>query len=158
MAGRVFVPRSQPASHPVQDMYLVSRIYPQFKVKHGTDEDIHRIKDSLSSEDLDFGTPLEELISPELLRQLRESREDEERNVARKKEEDRVRENERREMMMLECEKTLKDVWIDLGALVLHDKTRKCSPSYFQSALASMHNAMREIKGINEVNAGYRRQ
>lgn len=141
---------------PCKHMYLVARVYPQFKVKHGTDQDINRVEDSVP--EFDFGTPLEELISPELLRQLRESREEEERNIARKKEEDRVRENERREAVMLECENTLKNIWIDLGSLVLHDKSRKCSPSYFQSALASMHNAMRDIHGINEVKAGHRCQ
>ena len=104
-----------------------------------------------------MGTPLEELLSHGLL-QLQESREEEERGIARMKEEDRVRENERRERMMLECEKTLKNVWMELGVLVLHDTTRKCSPFYFQSALASMHNALREIKGINEVKAGHRCQ
>jgi len=142
---------------PCKHMYLVSRIYPQFRVKYGTDGDINRIGDSLSNDELDLGTPLEELLSHGLL-QLQESREEEERGIARMKEEDRVRENERRERMMLECEKTLKNVWMELGVLVLHDTTRKCSPFYFQSALASMHNALREIKGINEVKAGHRCQ
>ncbi|KAF8905863.1 hypothetical protein BGZ58_006372, partial [Dissophora ornata] len=94
---------------PCKHMYLVSRIYPQFKVKHGTDEDINRSGDQLSNKEFDFGTPLEELISPGLLQQLQESREEEELIIARKKEEDRIRENNRREMMMLECEKTLKN-------------------------------------------------
>jgi len=158
MAGRVFVPRSQPASHPVQAHVPGLKDLSSIQVKYGTDEDINRIGDSLSNSELYLGTPLEELLSHGLLRQLQESREEEERSIVRRKEEDRIRENERREMMMLECEKTLKNIWIDLGILVLHDKTRKCSPSYFQSALASMHNAIREIKGINEVKAGHRHQ
>ncbi|KAF9189314.1 hypothetical protein BGZ51_009708 [Haplosporangium sp. Z 767] len=66
---------------PCKHMFLVAMIYPMFSIKFGEDS---IVQDGENNDENDFGPPMEDLISPKLLQQLKAARakEEEERMEA----------------------------------------------------------------------------
>ncbi|KAF9920166.1 hypothetical protein FBU30_010047 [Linnemannia zychae] len=153
-------PDNQQQKITCKHMFLVSRIHPQFKVRfvnnvtHLDEPAVEEVAD-----ENDIGQPLEELLHPNLVRQLQEMREAEQQRLLiiqrQENEERKRRREEEKAKTMRECEESIKRSWVKLGKVICSGKARKCTETYFVSACTTLQQAARDIEGIDKVKPGY---
>jgi len=156
-------PDNQQQQITCKHMFLVSRVHPQLQVRfvNNITDLVETVDEETVNED-DFGPPIEDFLSPNLVEQLLAAREDEEQRLqTMQREEDREKRRQREEQkaqVMRECEESFRKAWMELGTVLHNGKARKCTETYFVSATALLEQAVREIKGIVQEKAGHRCQ
>ncbi|KAG0195928.1 hypothetical protein BGX28_000358 [Mortierella sp. GBA30] len=141
---------------PCKHFYLIVRIFNIFEIKYTPDPEPTRddgIDDNSNDQitqdpnTMDGTYPPLPAIIPPHIQLLIQAERAKEREAQKRKREEEVKES------FKECDAKLKELWFMLGRDIFEGK-RKCTLSYMQAAVATLENARREVKGVNEIGAG----
>lgn len=144
---------------PCKHMYLVARLFDVFEICYTPDreppqdDNVDNGGDGQDGHDaMDDNDPPVQAFVPLNVQLLLQAERAKEREARKRKHEEEVAE------AFKDCDARLKEIWVTMGNYIIKDVNRKCTLDYMRATVATLENACRDLKGVNEIGAGRRCQ